>query len=100
MRVSVLEEKAKEIHIKDIAKMQHLYIEIFTEEDEDCPDNRIIRKKEDAVQRILNKITNEKGEQLAIWSIIQRQSWNSEDNTFRPICNDLRKLGYTIIQNY
>lgn len=88
----------KEIELKDIVKMQNLYIDIFYEEDEDCPDRRIIVKKEKAVQRILDKITNNKGEQLAIWGTIQRESWNIEDKTFKPICDKLRKLGYVIIQ--
>ncbi len=35
----------KEIELKDIVKMQNLYIDIFYEEDEDCPDRRIIVKK-------------------------------------------------------
>ena len=78
----------KEIELKDI----------FYEEDEDCPDRRIIVKKEKAVQRILDKITNNKGEQLAIWGTIQRESWNIEDKTFKPICDKLRELGYVIIQ--
>ncbi len=56
----------KEIELKDIVKMQNLYIEIFYEEDEDCPDRRIITQKEKAVQKILDKITNNRGEQLGI----------------------------------
>ena len=88
----------KEIELKDIVKMQNLYIEIFYEEDEDCPDRRIIVKKEKAVQRILTKIINNKGEQLAIWGTIQRESWNIKDKTFKPICDKLRELGYAIIQ--
>ena len=88
----------KEIELKDIVKMQNLYIEIFYEEDEDCPDRRIIVRKEKAVQRILDKIINNKGEQLAIWGTIQRESWNIKDKTFKPICDKLRELGYAIIQ--
>ena len=88
----------KEIELKDIVKMQNLYIDIFYEEDEDCPDRRIIVKKEKAVQRILDKIINNKGEQLAIWGTIQRESWNIKDKTFKPICDKLRELGYAIIQ--
>jgi GH35 family endo-1,4-beta-xylanase len=88
----------KEIDLKDIVKMQNLYIEIFYEEDEDCPDRRVIVQKEKAVQKILDKITNNKGEQLAIWGVIQRESWNTEDKTFKPICDKLRELGYAILQ--
>lgn len=54
------EKTANEIKIKlkDIAKLQHFYIEIFTEEDEDYPDARAISNKERAAQRILDKITD------------------------------------------
>lgn len=38
------------IELKDIMKLQRLYIDIFSEEDEDYPDNRVINNKERAVQ--------------------------------------------------
>ncbi len=87
------------IELKDIVKLQHLYIEIFTEEDEDYPDRRIISNKERVVQRILNKITNKKFNQIEIWKVIQIKSWDITDNTFKPICNRLRELGYEIVNN-
>ena len=85
------------IELKDIVKLQHLYIDIFTEEDEDYPDRRIISNKERAVQRILNKITDKRFNQIEIWKVIQVKSWDTTDNTYRPICNRLRELGYEII---
>lgn len=85
------------IELKDIVKLQHLYIDIFTEEDEDYPDRRIISNKERAVQRILNKITDKKFNQIEIWKVIQIKSWDTTDNTYKPICNRLRELGYEII---
>ena len=64
------------IELKDIKKLQHLYIDIFTEEDEDYPDGRIISNKEKAVQRILDKITDTRfnqskfnSEGVKIWQI-------------------------------
>ena len=87
------------IKLKDIAKLQHLYIEIFTEEDEDYPDRRVISNKERAVQRILDKITDKRFNQIEIWKVIQLKSWDDTDNTFKPICNRLRELGYIIINN-
>ena len=87
------------IKLKDIAKLQHLYIEIFTEEDEDYPDRRVISNKERAVQRILDKITDKRFNQIEIWKVIQLKSWDDIDNTFKPICNRLRELGYEIINN-
>lgn len=86
----------KNIELKDIVKIQKLYMDIFYEEDQDYPDRRIITNKQKALQRILDKITISKGEQLAILSAIQSESWNTEDKTFKPICDKLRELGYTI----
>ncbi len=90
-------EKKIEIALKDIIKLQHLYIDIFTEEDEDYPDGRSINKKEKAVQRILDRITDKRFNQTEIWKVIQLKSWDTTDNTYKPICNRLRKLGYEII---
>lgn len=87
------------IELKDIVKLQHLYIDIFTEEDEDYPDKRVISNKERAVQIILDKITDKRFNQIEIWKVIQLKSWNNTDNTFKPICDRLRNLGYEIINN-
>lgn len=86
-----------EIELKDIIKLQHLYIEIFCEEDEDYPDRRAIRAKEKAVQRILDKITDNRFNQEEIWKVVQIKSWDDTDKTFKPICDRLRELGYKII---
>ncbi len=85
------------IELKDIVKLQHLYIDIFTEEDEDYPDKRVISNKERAVQIILDKITDKRFNQIEIWKVIQLKSWDTTDNTYRQICNRLRELGYEII---
>ena len=84
------------IDLKDIVKLQNLYMEIFEEEDSDYVDRRVVAIKEKAVQRILDKITKEKFNQYEIWHVIQTQSWNGTDNTYKPICGRLRKLGYEI----
>lgn len=54
------------IELKDIKKLQHLYIDIFSEEDEDYPDHRVINNKERAVQRILRY----KNRKSTLWSSI------------------------------
>ena len=46
------------IELKDIKKLQHLYIDIFSEEDEDYPDHRVINNKEKAER--LAKLIEEK----------------------------------------
>lgn len=84
------------IDFKDIVKLQRLYIEIF-EEDGYPVDYRIVRNKERAQQRILNKITDDTILQNKIISAIGSGSWNSEDNTYRQICDELRSLGFEII---
>ena len=87
------------LELKDIVKLQRLYIDIFTEEDEDYPNRRIINNKERAAQKILDKITDKKYNQIEIWKVIQIKSWDTTDNTFKPICNRLRELEYEIINN-
>lgn len=67
------------IELKDIKKLQHLYIDIFSEEDEDYPDYRVINNKERAVQRILDRITDKKFNQIEIWKVIQIKSWDAAD---------------------
>lgn len=47
------------IDFKDIVKLQRLYIEIFEEEDGYPVDYRVVRNKEKAQQRILDKITDD-----------------------------------------
>ena len=94
-----MDEKTK-IELKDIIKLQHLYIEIFTEEDEDYPDGRVIRAKEKAVQRILDKITDNRFNKGEIWNVVQLKSWDNNDKTFKPICDRLRELGYEIVNRY
>ena len=85
------------IDFKDIVKLQKLYIEIFEEEDGYPVDGRIIANKEKAQQRILSKITEDTILQNKIISAIGRGSWNSNDYTFKPICDELRELGFEII---
>lgn len=85
------------IDFKDIVKLQRLYIEIFEEEDGYPVDYRIIRNKEKAQQRILNKITDDTILQNKIISAIGSGSWDTEDSTYKPICDELRALGFEII---
>ena len=86
------------MEFKDIVKLQKLYIEIYEEEDQYYPDGRIIRNKEKAVQRILDKITNDNYSQRQIWYIIQTKSWDQTDYSYKPICDELRKLNYIILK--
>lgn len=85
------------IDFKDIVKLQRLYIEIFEEEDGYPVDYRVVRNKEKAQQRILDKITDDTILQNKIISAIGSGSWNTSDNTYKPICDKLRELGFEII---
>ena len=85
------------IDFKDIVKLQRLYIEIFEEEDGYPVDRRIVSKKEAAMQRILDKTTEDTILQNKIISAVGRESWNSEDITYKPICDELRELGFEIV---
>ena len=85
------------IYFKDIEKLQRLYIEIFEEEDGYPVDRRKVSKKEAAMQRILDKTTDDVVLRNKIISAIGRGSWNSEDITYKPICDELRELGFEII---
>ena len=87
----------KQIKLIDIAKLQHWYMEIFTEEDGDYPDYRRIGQFNRHIDRVLNNITEDKEEQRKIYDIIVHQSWNMKDRTFKPICDDIRKFGYEVI---
>ena len=87
----------REIKLVYIAKLQHWYIEVFEEEDSDYPNYRRIGQFNRYIDKVLNKITKDVQEQKKIWDIIVHQSWNMIDRTFKPICDDLRALGYTII---
>lgn len=84
------------IDFKDIVKLQRLYIEIFEEEDGYPVDYRIVRNKEKAQQRILDKITDDTILQNKIMSAIGSGSWNTKDGTYKPICDELRELGFEI----
>lgn len=79
-----------------IVQIQHYEMELFEALDEDYPDNRIVKAKEKAIYNRLNKITDDVVLKEKIRLCIQQNMWNMSDITFRPICNELRKLGLEI----
>ena len=86
------------IKLSYIVKLQHWYIEIFSEEDDDYPNYRRIAILNRNVERVLNKITDNQKRQKEIYDAIQQGSWDNTDRSYKPICDKLRKLGYEIIQ--
>ena len=85
------------IRLKDIAKIQRLEMEIFEEEDQDFPDNRVIRNKERAIFNTFNKITMDWDKRAEIRDCIYDNMWNTEDLSYKPICDGLRALGYEVV---
>ncbi len=88
----------KQIKLYHIVKIQSATIRLFEAEDDDYPDGRVIKANERAIKHWLDKITTDETEQRKILDIIERQNWNTEDYTFKPICDELRALGYEILE--
>lgn len=86
------------IPLKLIVEIQHLSIDLFEALDTDYPDGRIVRAKEKAIQNRLAKITDNEKEQGQILDAIEHGNWRTDDMTFKPICDELRELGYTIVE--
>ncbi len=89
---------AKQIKMYHIAKVQHATIRLFEAQDENYPDMRVVRANERAIQYWLDKITKDEEEQRKILDVIERQNWNMTDSSYKPICNELRKLGYEVLE--
>ena len=88
----------KQINLKTIAEIQRFSIQLFEAQDEDYPDNRVIRAKERAIWNRLAKITSDGKEQSQILDAIKRGNWRTDDLTYKPICDNLRNLGYEILE--
>lgn len=88
----------KEIYMSQIRKIAILCLEVFEEQDNVYPDMRAVRNKERAIQNTLRKITEDKEEQRKIYNAIYDEIFNYEDCTYKPMCNNLRALGYTVIE--
>lgn len=88
----------KEIYMSQIKKIAILAVEIFEEQDNNYPDRRVIKNKERAIQNTLRKITEDKEEQRKIYDAIEKEIFNYEDCTYKPMCNNLRALGYTVVE--
>ncbi|MBR8723222.1 hypothetical protein IX325_001539 [Fusobacterium necrophorum subsp. funduliforme] len=88
----------KEIYMSQIKKIAILCLEVFEEQDNVYPDMRTVRNKERAIKNVLNKITEDEEEQRKIYNAIDNEILNYEDCTYKPMCNNLRALGYTVVE--
>ena len=86
----------KKIYAGYIVKIQAATIRKFAAEDCDFPDGRAVKANERAIQKWLDKITDNADEQRQILDVVERGNWNMEDTTFKPIFDELRALGYEI----
>lgn len=86
------------IEFKDIVQIQRLEIELFEVLDDDYVDNRVVRAKERAIYNRLDKITDDVELKTKIRLAIQQGNWDAKDNTYKPICDKLRDLGFQIIK--
>lgn len=88
----------KKIYMSQIKKIAILCLEAFEEQDNNYPDMRIVRNKERAIRNTLKKITEDEEEQRKIYNAIDDEIFNYADCTYKPMCNNLRALGYTVVE--
>ena len=86
----------KQIQDRDVKIINYLLVEIAELEQEEYIDRRSISPKERKIDRILKTITEDKEEQKAIYRAINKETFNTNDCTFKPIVENLRALGYEI----
>lgn len=88
----------KQIQAKDVKIINLLLVEIaeLEFENDDYIDRRRISPKERKIDRILKRITEDEEEQNAIYRAISKETFNTEDITFKPIIDNLKKIGYEI----
>lgn len=86
----------KEIKMSWVAKLQYATMRLFAAQDEDYPDGRAVSANERAIQHYLNLMTNDINEQRKIHDVVQRNNWNTKDLTYKPICDELRAMGFVI----
>lgn len=88
----------RQIYAGYIVKLQAATMRLFEALDDDYPDGRAVHANERAIQKWLDKITDNADEQRQILDVVVRGNWNMEDTTFKPIFDELRALGYEIVE--
>ena len=87
----------KQIQARDVKIINYLLVEIAELEQEEYIDRRSISPKERKIDRILKTITEDKEEKKAIYRAINKETFNTNDYTFKPIVDNLKKIGYEIV---
>ncbi len=88
------------IDLNDIVKINKLIIDIFIELNSDfvVVDRRRVVPKERAITHYLSKVTPNKKIQSQIYNIIEKGAFTTDDDgTWKPICDEIRKLGVVVI---
>ncbi len=85
------------IKLSDIMKIQRFEMAIFENDDGFPADYRGSIKREKIIYEILSKTTEDVDKQNEIRRVISDGMWNTNDFTFKPICDKLRALGYVVI---
>lgn len=89
--------RMRQIYAGYIVKLQAATMRLFDALDDNYPNWRAIRANERAIQKWLDKITDDTDEQRQILDIVEHGNWNMEDTTFKPIYDELRALGYKVV---
>lgn len=87
----------KKIYAGYIVKIQAATIRLFDALGDNHPNWRAIRANERAIQKWLDKITDNADEQCQILGVIEHGNCNMKDTTFKPIFDELRALGYEFV---
>ena len=95
-------ESPKAITVGQIARAYSLYIDIFEEEDNDCPDGRVISNKYNAIERLLRRMVGDDETMLSkARDIIERlrpyTNDGVDDGSWKPLCDDFRALGFVVV---
>ena len=87
----------KQIDAEYIVKLQAATMRLFDALGDNHPNWRAIRANERAIQKWLNKITDNADEQYQILGVVEHGNCNMKDTTFKPIFDELRALGYEVV---
>lgn len=85
------------VKLNTIAKIQRNLIKIFEAEDSFRPNRRVAKACDTANKKYLQSITDDVEIQNTIITIIEKHLFNFKDTTWKPICDDLRALGFEVI---
>lgn len=85
------------IKLKHIVKIQAATIRQFEALDSDYPNLQIASANARAIEHYLDMITKDTTQRAEILHVIESNNSNTQDITFKPICDELRSLGYEII---